>query len=120
MIPALRHVQTLLPAIDIVTVQSDGPVNQYRNRKNFYLISTIPFRSGFRNIIWNFWESRHVKGAPDGVGAAVKRRADSFVAHGKDIPNARLVIIELSQLTYAVTLFFVAETAIARCDALLP
>ena len=50
----------------------------------------------------------------------MKRRADSFVAHGKDMPNARLMIKELSQLTYAVKLFFVAETAIARCDALQP
>jgi hypothetical protein len=42
---------------------------------------------GFKYASWNFLESEHGKGAPDRVGAALKRAAHSFVLHGKDITN---------------------------------
>lgn len=29
---------------------TDGPVKQYRNRKNFYLLSIVPFLLGFKNM----------------------------------------------------------------------
>jgi heptaprenylglyceryl phosphate synthase len=31
---------------------------------------------------WVYSEAGHGKGAPDGVGAAAKRMADEYVAHG--------------------------------------
>jgi hypothetical protein len=37
---------------------------------------------------WIYSESGHGKGPADGVGAAIKRRADEFVAHGGTISNA--------------------------------
>lgn len=37
---------------------------------------------------WNFHESGHGKGVPDGVGGALKRAAKNLVLHGKDITNA--------------------------------
>ena len=88
--------------------------------KNFFLLSLISRKGGFRITSWNFWSSGHGKGTLDGVGAAVKRPADSLVAHGRDMPNARLVFEEPSQIRSAVKLFFVAEREIARYDALLP
>ena len=42
---------------------------------------------GFKYASCNFLESEHGKGAPDRVGAALKRAAHSFVLHGKDITN---------------------------------
>ena len=65
--------------------KNNGPVTQYRNKNNFYLLSTIPFLSGFKQVTWNFSEKSHGKGAPDGVGGAVKRMADSSVNMGVDI-----------------------------------
>ena len=38
---------------------------------------------------WIFHEAGHGKGAPDGVGAVLKRRADRFASHGHSIHNAR-------------------------------
>ena len=73
---------------------SDRPVNQYRNRKFlsiFYLLSTVPFLYGFENVLWNFSEKAHGKGAPDGVGGAVKRLADAAVLRGKDLQTAEHV-----------------------------
>ncbi|KAJ4934782.1 hypothetical protein JOQ06_007564 [Pogonophryne albipinna] len=64
---------------------SDGPVTQYRNRNNFYLLSTMPFLFGFKSVTRNFSEKAHGKGAPDGVGATVKRLADTAVQRGKDL-----------------------------------
>ena len=37
---------------------------------------------------WKFFAAGHGKGAPDGVGAAVKRLTDTQVHHGKDCKNA--------------------------------
>ena len=49
-------------------------------KKNFFLLTTIPFNFGFERLTWNFLEAGHGKGPADGVGAAVKRRADALVA----------------------------------------
>jgi hypothetical protein len=68
-------------AITKVHFISDSPSGQYRNRTNAFLLSLIHNR-GFTGATWNFCECGHGKGAPDGVGAAVKRRADKCVADG--------------------------------------
>lgn len=33
------------------------------------------------SITWNYSEAGHGKGAPDGVGATIKRTVDSYVNH---------------------------------------
>ena len=40
---------------------------------------------GYENVTWNFLEASHGKGPAAGVGGAIKRQADSFVAEGRDI-----------------------------------
>lgn len=67
---------------------SDGPTMQYRGKKNFYLLSTIPFQMGFTAVNWSFLEADHGKGPADGAGATIQRTADSQVARGTDIPTA--------------------------------
>ena len=49
---------------------------------------------------WNFHESSHGKGIPDGVGATIMRLADSAVLHGTDVENATdlMAAIELMKL----------------------
>lgn len=82
--PVLDEVQ-FNPRINTVHFMSDGPLTQYRNRKNFYLMCTLPFLRGIKEITWNFSEKAHGKGAPDGVGGSMKRIADAFVLQGGDI-----------------------------------
>lgn len=72
----------LYPIMDMVKVQfpdlknlhffSDSPAIQYRQRGKFYLISTEPSLSGFKNATWSFFEVSLGKGAPDGVGGSLK------------------------------------------------
>ncbi|WAR24732.1 hypothetical protein MAR_038401 [Mya arenaria] len=66
---------------------SDGPTTQYRCKTNFYPFATKLFDLGFsEGGSWNFMEAVHGKGAPDGVGAALKRNADALVnTHNRDV-----------------------------------
>lgn len=83
--PILKELRASCPEITVLHVISDGPVTQYRNRANFYLLSTVPFLSGFKHVTWNYSEKSHGKGAPDGIGGAVKRDADRYVQRGGEL-----------------------------------
>ncbi|KAJ4940725.1 hypothetical protein JOQ06_027020 [Pogonophryne albipinna] len=98
---------------------SDGPTMQYRGKKNFFLLSTIPFWMGFTAVNWSFLEDGHGKGPADGVGATMKRTADSQGARGTDIPTAKALYDTLFPLT-KVKLFYVEEDEINRVSTLLP
>ena len=71
--PVLEYVKDAIDS-NIISVHfaSDGPTAQYRNRSNAYLMSTVPFKMGYTQVSWSYYEAGHGKGAPDGVGAAVK------------------------------------------------
>lgn len=76
-------------AIDTIHILSDGPANQYRNRANCYLMSSIPYTWGFKRLTWNYSERGHGKGAPDGVGGTLKRKADMHVLGGRDLQSPK-------------------------------
>jgi hypothetical protein len=71
-----------------------------------FLVNDILCRSyNISSMEWLFSESGHGKGAPDGIGAAVKRQADSFVAHGGSIQNAEAfneILVDGKILTFEV------------------
>lgn len=98
---------------------TDGPTTQYRNKKNFYLASTIPSRFGISWVSWNFLEAGHGKGAADGIGGAVKRSADRLVAEGKDIPDAD-ALFETLLPSSTILLFMVREEDIRSIDDRIP
>lgn len=85
--PILDHIRVHYPAVIKLHFMSDGPTSQYRNKSAFYLASTVPLMKGFKYITWNLTEASHGKGAPDGVGAALKTLADRIVARGTDLPD---------------------------------
>lgn len=99
---------------------SDGPANQYRNKKNFYLLSTIPFMSDFRQITWNFSEKSHGKGAPDGVGGALKRIADTAVQRGADIQSPEDLYSFLTEQESSITFYWVSEESFIKYDNSVP
>jgi len=101
--------------IDTVHFFSDGPTTQYRNKDNFYFLRTIFTNMGFKYATWNFSEASHGKGAPDGVGAAIKRVADGIVSKGEDIPNANILFERLQGKT-AVKLFLIPEEKIIEME----
>jgi hypothetical protein len=62
-----------------IVIVSDSPSSQYRNRFTLFLMNTLCNASSWE---WIYSEAGHGKGAADGVGAAIKRQADAFVARG--------------------------------------
>jgi len=99
---------------------SDGPCTQYKQKGNFFLFSTELAKRGIKAGTWNFFEASHGKGAPDGVGAALKRTADRLISHGRDIQGAH----ELFEALLEIKLFFVngdtIEQALERMPSNLP
>ncbi|KAH3885426.1 hypothetical protein DPMN_009419 [Dreissena polymorpha] len=53
----------------------------------------------FQENTWNFWESGHGKRAPDGIGAVLKRQADTMVnTRGMDITKAADIVNGLAEM----------------------
>lgn len=114
--PVLHHLKENNPSIKVLHLVSDGPTTQYRSKKNFFFLSTEPFKMGFKRVTWNFLEAGHGKGPADGVGAAVKRMADALVAKGVDIPNGAKLYEKLSEAKSSVTLFNVTDEEISEVE----
>ena len=74
--PVLNHLRDMSPKpLKLIHFVSDGPTTQYRSKTKFFHFSKKIYEYG----TWNFWESGHGKGAPDGIGAVVKRQSDGLV-----------------------------------------
>lgn len=78
-----------------MTIISDSPSSQYRNRSMMYLMTQLCKSHGISAFEWLFSETGHGKGAPDGVGACVKRMADAFVAEQLHSINGAKDVIPL-------------------------
>ncbi|CAL8394895.1 unnamed protein product [Boreogadus saida] len=79
-------------------------------------------KKGFKQVTWNFSEKSHGKGAPDGVGGAVKRIADSSVNMGVDIqtPEEFYRFLKERQASSKVKFFWVCEEDIRKYDESVP
>ena len=117
--PVLDYVQTTHPEVSVVHMFSDGPCTQYRQKGNFFLFSTELDKRGLRGT-WNFFESSHGKGAPDGVGAALKRSADNLISHGRDIINAYELFKALSETDTSIKLYFIENEAVEQALQRMP
>ncbi|MGH0127646.1 UNVERIFIED_CONTAM: hypothetical protein FKN15_071801 [Acipenser sinensis] len=117
--PVLDYIRSKYPSVIKVHFLSDGPTSQYRNKTCFYLTATVPFMKGFHYVTWSYTEASHGKGAPDGVGGALKNLADRIVAHGTNIPNVDTLMEQLSQHS-SVKLYRVTEEDIEISAELVP
>ncbi|XP_039478424.1 uncharacterized protein LOC120443585 [Oreochromis aureus] len=115
----LKDIHTRLPYIDTVHFWSDSPSKQYKNKKNFLLLSAIPPQLGFKNATWNFFPTSHGKGAPDGIGATVKRCADHTVLRGQDIVDGRAFYEMVSSRLSGVKLHYVTTDDFQSYDTIL-
>ncbi|KAJ8875420.1 hypothetical protein PR048_023315 [Dryococelus australis] len=77
--PVIEDVRTVMPSLKTVHFSSDGPTNQYWNRKMFYLMGSY-LRGKLKAdcIQWHYSEAGHGKGASDCVGGSLKRTADKI------------------------------------------
>ncbi|XP_070408481.1 uncharacterized protein [Nothobranchius furzeri] len=118
--PVLDYVHVAHPEVSTIHFYSDGPCTQYRQRGNFFMFCTELFKQGFTAGTWNFFEASHGKGAPDGVGGALKRRADSLVSKATDIPHAAKFFDVLQKTETTIKLFFVNEEAVEKAVQEMP
>lgn len=118
--PVLNYIRQEYSAVKVLHFLSDGPCTQYRQRGNFYLFCTELYKRGFAQGTWNFFEANHGKGAPDGVGGALKRQADDLVSKGHDIPDARALFSALSKTQTSIKLFYVEEEDIEKAVRAMP
>ena len=118
--PVLLELKTEHPEITDIHFFSDGPTTQYRNKVNFYLLTTFLQQLGFLCGTWNFFESGHGKGAPDAIGGAVKRQADKLVLSGVDLPDAKILYDRMSCGQSVTKFHFIDEDDIACMDSLYP
>ncbi|XP_063225527.1 uncharacterized protein LOC134532701 [Bacillus rossius redtenbacheri] len=104
-----------------VHILSDGAGSQYKNKTAFYIMSNFldRFLPTIENFTWNFSESGHGKGAPDGVGGCLKRTADRLVAEGKDVSNFETFVKVLEDNCKGVKLFTVKEKEIESLEEYL-
>ena len=112
MAPVLDYVQTTYPLVSDLHFLRDGPCTQYKQKRNLYLFSTELSRRGLKGGTWNFFEASHGKGAPDGVGGALKRTADKLVNTGRDIPDAHELFKALSDTPTSIKLFYITAEAV--------
>lgn len=66
-----EHLQKLYPSVNEVIVWSDGCSSQYKSCKPFFNLSRN-FGSEHFKLVWNFYGSRHGKGAADGETGVIK------------------------------------------------
>ena len=75
------------PHLEVIHFVSDGPSSQYRNKSVCNLIARFHQIFSLR-ATWSWWEAGHGKGPCDGVGGAIKKKADNIVKTNKIISNA--------------------------------
>lgn len=115
--PVLQELKSTNPQISDLHFFSDGPTTQYRNKQNFFLMSTLLHDMGFEAGSWNFFESGHGKGAPDAIGGSVKRQADAFVLTGFDIPDAKKLYHCLESAESLTKFYFIDDRDITSIDS---
>ena len=119
LLPVLQEIKESHPSVEFLHFYSDGPTSQYKQKINFYLLSTLVFELGFRGASWNFHESGHGKGIPDGIGGSIKRSADRKVNYGIDILNAAAFVKTLKDET-VIKLYEIKESDILEVDRNIP
>lgn len=113
-------IRVYVPDLSKIHFLSDGPSTQYKNKTMFQLIGRyLAPQLNVDQINWHYSESSHGKGAPDGVGAVLKRTADNLVAQGLDIPNCEKLVSVLQEHC-KVNVKQVLETSINEVDKHVP
>nr|CAH7724830.1 unnamed protein product [Callosobruchus chinensis] len=118
--PILTHISEFHTADTLIFV-SDSPATQYRNKTMFYFLATKLHQlyPKVKECSWNYWESGHGKGAPDGVGGVTKRTADRLVSEGKDICSYEILLTSLQNNIKNVTFFSIDDKDIAKVSDLI-
>ncbi|CAH0731021.1 unnamed protein product, partial [Brenthis ino] len=120
-IPILDYISEIRAGIHTLHFISDSPSSQYRNKKIFHMISSLHiYLNSVDTITGNYSESGHGKGAPDGVGAVIKRTADRAVSQGHDIKDLDDFLTVMNQNLKKIRLKIISEYDVFEKDLLFP
>lgn len=105
-------------SIDTLYFLSDSPSTQYRNKTMFLVLAQyIPkIFPAIANINWSYSEAGHGKGAPDGVGATLKRTADRLVAERVDIKNYDDFLNVVKENTHNILIYTIGDKDILKVE----
>lgn len=116
-----EDIKSLIPNLKKIHFLSDGPSAQYKNKTMFQLIGGyLSSQFNVDEIHWHYSESSHGKGAPDGVGAVIKRTADNLVAQQIDIPNCETLVSVLQQHCKSITVKKIEEISVNNVEKNIP
>ena len=88
-IEMIKRVIEFLPNLQVIHFITDSPSSQYRNRSAVELVRRFPeIFLGIR-ATWTWLETGHGKGPCDGVGGAMKKKADNLVKSGHVMRTAK-------------------------------
>ncbi|CAB0021014.1 unnamed protein product [Nesidiocoris tenuis] len=73
-----------------------------------------------QSAMWNYHETGHGKGAPDGVGATVKRTADKAVAEGSDVVDIETLVTVLRNRLRNVEVRVIGSSSIENAISSIP
>ncbi|CAK1593400.1 unnamed protein product [Parnassius mnemosyne] len=118
--PIIEYAKERCQMARVIHFFSDGPLTQYRQKKNFYLFNKIIGESIFDYGTRSFFEAAYGKGLADGVGGAVKRKLDQLVAYKHDIPSAEAAYDLLKKQETEVKIFYVPEKDITAIQKTIP
>lgn len=117
LMPILDMMKKSNPKVDKLHIFSDGPVTQYKQKGNFYIFSRQMEKLNMSGT-WNYHESGHGRGIPDGIGAVVKRIANRVVLNGEDVMSAHEFVEKVQERT-KVKLIEVKEAEIENFSDIL-
>ena len=115
--PVLQWLEQNTPHdIRKLCVFSDGPATQYRQKNNLFAFCRLrDYLPDVNEAEWHFFEASHGKGAPDGIGGALKRAADRIVSHGHDLRSAKDVYDALKSKETNIKLSYVGASDVEGC-----
>lgn len=89
-------------------IKSDSPLSQYRNK---YCLTMILLSKQLfdLDLVWDFLETGHGKGACDGVGGAIKSRGDRLAKLTGSIKTAHELFDKMKETNTNVKLFYLTQ-----------
>ncbi|KAF9409133.1 hypothetical protein HW555_011412 [Spodoptera exigua] len=107
--------------INRIHILTDSPTSQYRNKYIFYILTQL--RNDFPDlnlVTWNYQEAGHGKGAPDGIGAVIKRTADYELKCHQDVGDFDAFVNIIRRNIKNVEMGIIQEHEIKLRELMLP
>lgn len=117
--PIIAEIKNKVPDLDELSVQSDGPTTQYRNKTNFYLFHKFCSKTNLLEGSWHFTAPGHSKGVGDAAGGNFKEILRRAVCSDTDILCAEDILNFFKTREDKILVFGIKLTDIEEIDKML-